>query len=143
MAKPQQPELRRSGTVPALDPDATEAVLSAQDDPKTSGSRGPVPAEQRPGHHPDDEQDKPDLDAFAERLGIPTEGDEPDDDLVPDDVTEPEPEGVTEPVTTGQESFVASLPLPVKLALLGPAITYVSVRGVYRTVTRIVHRSHR
>src|SRR3546814_20628229 len=28
MAKPQQPELRRSGFVPALDPDATESRLS-------------------------------------------------------------------------------------------------------------------
>ena len=143
MAKPQQPELRRSGTVPALDPDATEAVLSAQDDPKTSTSRGEVPEEQRPGHHPADEQDKPDLAAFAERLGIPTEGDEPDEDEV--DVEEPRPAPVRgdEQVSSGEQSFVASLPLPVRLALIGPAITYVSVRGVYRTVTRIACRGGR
>ena len=146
MAKPQQPELRRSGTVPALDPDATEAVLSAQDDPKTSSSRGPVPDEQQRGHHPEDEQDKPDLDAFAERLGIPAEGEEPDEDE--DDVetegSEPAPalnEVLDdEPTPAGPPSFIAKLPLPVKLALVGPAVTYVGVRGVYRTVTRIVCR---
>lgn len=140
MAKPQQPELRRSGTVPALDPDATEAVLSAQDDPKTSGSRGPVPEEQQPGHHPDDEQDKPGLEAFAERLGIPTEGEEPDAD---EEHAPALDEVLDEPVSSGHQSFVASLPLPVRLALIGPAVTYVSVRGVYRTVTRIVCRRDR
>jgi hypothetical protein len=30
---------------------------------------GPVPEDNVPGHHPDDEQDRPDLDAMAERLG--------------------------------------------------------------------------
>jgi len=30
---------------------------------------GPVPPENQPGHHPAHEQDKPDLKAFAERLG--------------------------------------------------------------------------
>ena len=30
---------------------------------------GPVPDANRPGHHPAEEQDQPDLDAFAERLG--------------------------------------------------------------------------
>jgi hypothetical protein len=29
---------------------------------------GPVPEANRPGHHPEHEQDKPDLDAFAERF---------------------------------------------------------------------------
>lgn len=77
MANPQQPELRRSGNVPALDPDASEAELSARDRPNTGGNVGDVPEEQRPGHHPDQEQDKPDLDAFAERLGVKAEGDEP------------------------------------------------------------------
>jgi len=135
MAKPQQPELRRSGTVPALDPDATEAVLSAQEDPKVSRSRGPIPDEQRPGHHPDEEQDKPDLASFAERLGIPAEGDEPDEEVRVED----------EPVvTTGRPpSFVSSLPLPVKLMLVGPALTFVGARGAYRTVTRVVcQREH-
>lgn len=30
---------------------------------------GPVPVDNQPGHHPATEQDKPDLSAFAERLG--------------------------------------------------------------------------
>ncbi len=79
MANPQQPELRRSAKVPALDPDASESKLSAQDRPTPGGNVGDVPEDQRPGHHPDHDQDKPDLDAFAERLGVVAEGDEPDD----------------------------------------------------------------
>jgi hypothetical protein len=79
MANPQQPELRRSGKVAALDPDATETDLTAHDRPKRKGGTRKVPAEQRPGHHPEVEQDKPDLDAFAERLGIVPEGEEPAD----------------------------------------------------------------
>ena len=134
MAKPQQPELRRSGAVPALDPDATEAVLSAQDDPKVSRSGGPVPDEQRPGHHPDDEQDKPDLDAFAQRLGIPAEGEEPDDEPVVEERSDDEPVAPTPP------TLVSSLPLPVKLVLVGPAVTFVAARGVCRTVTRMISR---
>ena len=35
----------------------------------TGGETGPIPAENQPGHHPPKEQDKPDLDAFAARLG--------------------------------------------------------------------------
>ena len=38
-----------------------------------------APEEQRPGHRPAQDQDKPDLDAFAERLGVASEGDEPRD----------------------------------------------------------------
>jgi hypothetical protein len=40
---------------------------------------GDIPEEQQPGHRPDEDQDKPDLDAFAERLGVASEGDEPGD----------------------------------------------------------------
>jgi hypothetical protein len=78
MAKPQQPELRRSARVPALDPDASEAELSGRDRPVSGPQVGDVPEEQRPGHHPEHEQDKPDLDAFAARLGVAREGEEPD-----------------------------------------------------------------
>ncbi len=79
MANPQQPELRRSGRVPALDPDASEAKLSAQDQPQTGGVVGDAPPEQQPGHHPEHDQDQPDLDEFAARLGVKAEGDEPHD----------------------------------------------------------------
>ncbi|MCA1693179.1 MAG: hypothetical protein ABR540_20355 [Acidimicrobiales bacterium] len=43
-------------------------------DLETNAPTGPVPPENQAGHHPEREQDKPDLDAFAARLGI---GDEP------------------------------------------------------------------
>lgn len=70
MAKPQQQELRRSGRVPALDPDATEAARSADGPLGASDTNAPIPEDQRPGHHPEHDQDKPDMDAFAERLGV-------------------------------------------------------------------------
>lgn len=38
---------------------------------------GPVPPDNQPGHHPPQEQDKPDLEAFAERLGTASRS-EPD-----------------------------------------------------------------
>jgi len=48
MANPQQPE----SSLPGVD-----------------APGGPVPPDNQPGHHPAAEQDKPDLNAFAERLG--------------------------------------------------------------------------
>ena len=58
MSKPQQPELRRSERG-ATDDDS--AKIKAE---KASGADQPpgwVPPDNRPGHHPDEEQDKPDL----------------------------------------------------------------------------------
>lgn len=168
MAKPQQPELRRSGKVPDLDPDATEAVLSAQDEPKTSRTRKKVPEEQRPGHHPDEEQDKPDMEKFAERLGIVSEDEEPDDaPRVEEEAPRPtrtrkaakakagKAEGEKKTRTGPKRSAPAAERLaetfedvegtgperrrpPVKILLLGPAVTYVGVRAVYRRVVRII-----
>ncbi|MGI8983550.1 MAG: hypothetical protein ACR2HM_03300 [Acidimicrobiales bacterium] len=37
--------------------------------PDVGADRGPVPPENQPGHHPDEDQDKPDLDRFAAKLG--------------------------------------------------------------------------
>ena len=68
MARPQQPELARSAKTD-LDPDHVETGLQGQKTPATGGETGPVPPENQPGHHPPQEQDKPDLDAFAARLG--------------------------------------------------------------------------
>src|SRR5215210_8723519 len=68
MANPQQPELARSRRTPALDPDATEAVLSAEGAPVEDRARGPVPVENQPGHHPPVEQDKPDADRFLAKV---------------------------------------------------------------------------
>lgn len=68
MARPQQPELARSAKTD-LDPDHIETGLQGQKAPAVGGETGPVPPGNQPGHHPSKEQDKPDLDAFAARLG--------------------------------------------------------------------------
>jgi hypothetical protein len=70
MSNPQQPELARSRKTPSQDQDAVAAVVEGRTLPETGGPGGPVPEDNQPGHHPAEEQDKPDLDAFAERLGI-------------------------------------------------------------------------
>jgi hypothetical protein len=72
MARPQQPELARSAKTD-IDPDHVETGLQGQPKPKTGGETGPVPPENQPGHHPPDEQDKPDLDKFAAKLGTDPE----------------------------------------------------------------------
>lgn len=69
MSNPQQPELARSRKTPAQDQDAVAGVLDGQRDIEADAPRGPVPSENQPGHHPAEEQDKPDLSAFAEKLG--------------------------------------------------------------------------
>jgi len=146
MAKPQQPELRRSGTVASLDPDATESDLKAHDRPTTKGRRkAPVPEEQRPGHHPDEEQDKPDLDDFAARLGIVPEGEEPDDaPRVEDDdgstVTRLEDAPSRVKARTGSEA-PAPTPRPrptfspIGLILVGPVTTVLVARRILRALT--------
>lgn len=68
MARPQSPELRRSGTTPAFEPDNISSRLEARERPTSSGESGPVPEESSPGHHPEHDQDQPDLDAFAARF---------------------------------------------------------------------------
>jgi hypothetical protein len=68
MSKPQSPELRRSGTTD-LDPDSIGSARQAEHDVGTSGPTGPVPEDNRPGHHPDHDQDQPPLDDFAARFG--------------------------------------------------------------------------
>ena len=76
MSNPQQPELARSRKTPTLDQDAVPGALDGQPDISAEGARGPVPAENQPGHHPAEEQDKPDLDEFAAKLGTPASGPE-------------------------------------------------------------------
>jgi len=70
MSNPQQPELARSRKTPSQDQDAVAGVVEGQRQPGTEGPSGPVPPDNQPGHHPAEEQDKPDLEAFAARLGI-------------------------------------------------------------------------
>ena len=69
MSNPQQPELARSRKTPAQDQDAVANVLDGQRDIGADAPRGPVPPENQAGHHPAEEQDKPDLDKFAAKLG--------------------------------------------------------------------------
>lgn len=61
MARPQSPDLRPSGVT------------------------GPVPEANSPGHHPEHDQDRPDLDAFAERFSGRPLDDLPTDTGVLDD----------------------------------------------------------
>ncbi len=58
MSTPQQPELHRSGHTPA-DPDHAQEL--ADPTGEAGGRSGRVPEANRPGHHPDREQDKPDV----------------------------------------------------------------------------------
>ncbi|MGI8809353.1 MAG: hypothetical protein ACR2KK_16245 [Acidimicrobiales bacterium] len=69
MSNPQQPELARSAKTPAQDQDAVSGVVEGQRVPGADAPGGPVPPENQPGHHPATEQDKPDLNAFAAKLG--------------------------------------------------------------------------
>ena len=140
MAKPQQAELRRSGKVPALDPDASVAKLSAQDVPSTSGPDGAIPEEQRPGHHPDHEQDKPDLDKFAQRLGIVSDEEEPPEaPRVEEDseVTRRKPKVERTPDTeragakSGPDKRTFS---PIGLALVGPVTGFLVAKKVLQTI---------
>jgi hypothetical protein len=64
MAKAQQPELHRSGTSPTDPASAKSHAETAP--PATEAGTGPVPEDNRPGHHPEQEQDKP-IDAFVAR----------------------------------------------------------------------------
>lgn len=150
MAKPQQPELRRSGTVPALDPDATESDLQAHRRPGDSGTGGPIPEEQRPGHHPEQDQDKPDLDKFAARLGIVPEGEEPPDaPRVEDDVasnvtrleTAPSAPAGPKPAARPRATQPASAPRPswspIGLVLVGPVTGILIARDLARRLKRL------
>lgn len=58
MVKPQQPELARSGRG-EVDPNAVKTRHGGPTD--TSDAPGPVPEDNLPGHHPETEQDKPDV----------------------------------------------------------------------------------
>lgn len=85
MPNPQQPELRRSGHH-AVDDDAAATKLPAQGKPGTGGDTGPVPDDNLPGHHPAEDQDKPEGDDFvakarevAERARAGADGDDGDE----------------------------------------------------------------
>jgi hypothetical protein len=69
VSKPQQPELGRSGHSPVVEGQHAGEVIQGEERPGDEGPTGPVPEANRPGHHPDQEQDKPDLERFRNRLG--------------------------------------------------------------------------
>ena len=56
MSNPQQPEIRRSERGEIVQ-DAAQARTGQK------GRTGPVPEDNQPGHHPEHEQDQPDLPA--------------------------------------------------------------------------------
>ena len=60
MSGPQQPELRRSGRGEVTSEGRREAREETSD-ASTKGDSGPVPPGNQPGHHPDREQDQPDV----------------------------------------------------------------------------------
>ncbi len=68
MSKPQQPELGRSGHTPVTEGQHAGEVIQGEGQPGDQGPSGPVPEDNQPGHHPDQEQDQPDLERFRERL---------------------------------------------------------------------------
>ena len=68
MANPQQPEIARSRRTEGLAPDSVETHVQAeQRAPAGSGTTGPIPEDNLPGHHPPVEQDKPPIERFAAR----------------------------------------------------------------------------
>jgi hypothetical protein len=139
MAKPQQAELRRSGKVPALDPDATESRLEAHDRPGISGPTGPIPEDQQPGHRPEHDKDKPDLDKFAQRLGIVSDEEEPPEaPHVEEDskVTrlKPKVERTPTPKTKTEEKRTFS---PIGLALVGPVTGFLVAKKVLEQIKKL------
>jgi hypothetical protein len=56
--KPQQPELRRSERG-RTDREYWKRRQEPEGEPREEGDGGPVPEVNRPGHHPPEEQDKP------------------------------------------------------------------------------------
>jgi hypothetical protein len=68
MSTPQQPELRRSGRG-QTDPASAKADATTEA-PSDEGPTGSIPEANRPGHHPEHEQDRPDLDEAAAAWGV-------------------------------------------------------------------------
>ena len=146
MPNPQQPEVRRSEKVPALDPDASEAVLSAQAPlPAVDSPDGPVPEDQRPGHRPAQDQDKPDLDAMAKRLGVVP------DDEVPDDAPHVDPDDTAADAEEQRKAREARLEaraggkpasgfsrsrIKIGLLVAAPAVAFVVGRAMIRAARR-------
>ena len=62
MSTPQQPELHRSQRGDSDPNMAAKSDVSAETKaPAGDGGVAPVPEDNQPGHHPEQEQDKPDI----------------------------------------------------------------------------------
>jgi hypothetical protein len=59
MSTPQQPELHRSSHT-WVDPDDAAEMADVARKPRVRGRSGSIPPDNRPGHHPEVEQDQPD-----------------------------------------------------------------------------------
>ena len=103
MSNPQQPELARSRKTPSQDQDAVAGIVEGQRDVGASAPRGPVPPENQPGNHPEREQDKPDLDAFAAKFGV-ADGNGADQE----DAAQPSRESVAEKVAASGSRLKSS-----------------------------------
>jgi hypothetical protein len=68
MGKPQQPELGRRGHTPVTEGQHAREVIQGQGQSEAEESPAQVPEANRPGHHPETEQDKPDPARFRSRL---------------------------------------------------------------------------
>lgn len=78
MVRPRSEEVARSQKTP-VDPDSLESELEARRQPTADDQTGaPVPEENRPGRRPAQDQDQPDHDELARRLGIRAEDAEAD-----------------------------------------------------------------
>lgn len=97
MSNPQQPELARSRKTPHQDQDAVAAVVEGQRGTGADAPRGPVPPENQPGHHPEQEQDKPDVVPRARPRGRRAPEPAPE--------TEPQPEPPRQPPTRRRFNF--------------------------------------
>ncbi len=73
MSRDQPSELRRGGATTA-----SQRAGASQPLPEVDRGAGPVPEDNRPGHHPDHEQDQPDPEEFVARFrdGLRADGTE-------------------------------------------------------------------
>lgn len=134
MSTPQQPELARSRKTPGQDPDAVAGALEAQRDLGTDAPRGPVPPENQPGHHPPEEQDKPDPSAFAARLGTAGPDGAPSPDATPRAGGQ---EGQSSPpASPSAPAPAASSPAPVRRGAIFRAAGLVGFLLLLRLVRR-------
>jgi len=130
MGRPQQPELARSGRTD-LDPDSIGTELESRKPPRTKGRTGPVPPGNQPRHHPEQEADQPDLDAFAERLS----GGDPAD---PPDASPPEASSDRTPPAMRPDPGSRRQPAVVGLALGGARVgVRLAIRGLQALEARL------